>query len=339
MTKLKQEDFYKGFRISYDEKTLEILVKEPDEQHSLLDEWGVQLKQFDKVYVCLSGGIDSQFVLSILRTLQKDVHVFIFSFLWENCVINSSDVVHATRLCQQFNVEYTLMDIDFKEFLHTGESLKVCKQYKAHSPQVALQLKMLDYIPNKEIPIFLGGDLPMLTYNNQTEKAEISGFTNVVYTTNAFCNYGLLNDRIVIKDLFRINPTTTYLGFKQIVDVAKKTKLVVPADITGSGTSQQVRKHVYTNLGATLISPLLKNTGFETLKQHLAIESGVYNQFDLLYRSPLENTLNREGWLDLTKGYSLLVKKSTINLLVNEYEKFCRETPDIKFCKAYNFIL
>lgn len=339
MTLLKQEDFYKGFRVNYDEKTLEILTAPSDEQHSLIDEWATQFKQFDKVHVCLSGGIDSQFVLSILHNLKKDIHVFVFSFLWENCVINSSDVVHATRLCNQFGFEYTSIDIDFKQFLHTGESLKVCKKYKAHSPQVALQLKMLDYIPNKEIPVFLGGDLPMFTYNGKTEKAEISGFNNVVFTTNAFCNYGIINDRIVIKDLFRINPVTTYLGFKEVVNVAKKTKLVVPADITGSGTSQQIRKHVYTNLGATLISPLLKNTGFEMLKQHLAIESGVYNQFDLLYRAPLENTINQESWMDVTKGYSFLIKKSAISELLNEYERFCRETPDIKFCKAYNFIL
>lgn len=339
MTKLKQEDFYKGFRVNYDEKTLEIFITNPGDTVSLMAEWAKSFADFETVNVCLSGGIDSQFVLSVLRALNKNINIYIFSFTWDDCVINSPDVTHAKRYCEKFGLKYTDLDIDFKNFLHTGNHLNVCKKYKATSPQIALQLKMLDYIPDTHIPTFLGGDVPMFEFNRDTKRSSVAGYVYQPFLTNAFNNYGTINNRIVIKDLFRINPITNYLGFKQMVDTTIKHKIAVPYNIKGSGTTQQIRKLFYIDLGTDIVSPLLKNTGFELLKQHLAIESGIYNQFDLLYRAPLENTLRQESWFNFTKGYAVKTKTSVLQELLTQHETFCQNTDDIEFCEGYNFIL
>ena len=42
--------------------------------------------------------------------------------------------------------------------------------------------------------------------------------------------------------------------------------------------------------------PMIKSTGFETLKKMLAEDSGVYNQFDQLYRHPLQDAFFRSDW-------------------------------------------
>ncbi len=338
MTLVDPADFYKGFRVSYNEKHLEIFVQPPHNNTTFIAELEQVFKPFDRVNVCLSGGIDSQFALSMLNTIGKDIHVYIFSFIWEDTVFNSPDVLHAMRYCERYNYKYTNIEIDYKHFLHTGQHLKTCKAYKATSPQVALQLKMVDYIEDKTIPVVLGGDPPLLGFDKDSKEAKVIGIEHHVFTTNAFLNYSVANNRIVIKDLFKITPITYYLGLKQTVDSTIKHKLVVPSDLNASGGTQLLRKLIYTDMGAQIMPPLLKNTGFEILKMHLAIGSGVYNQFDVLYRFPLENTLKQEEWYN-HKVYTVKLKRSSTNELTNLYEEFCREATDLKFCKVYNFIL
>lgn len=329
--------FYKGYNVDYNERTLDIFLEEPAESVTLMDAWSAALAEFDKVNVCLSGGIDSQFALSIVNRLGKTAQVYIFQFLWEDTVFNSPDVLHAMRYCERFNYNYTVIDIDYKNFLYTNQHLKICKLYKARSPQIALQLKMLDLIVDAS-PVILGGDVPMLEYNNSTETSNVIGIGYQPYMTNAFLNYGQVNNRIVIKDLFRISPVTYYLGFKQLLETTKTHKIILTTDNSGTGSTQPLRKLLYSDIGAELLPPLLKQTGFEMLKMHLAKLSGVYNQYDVLFRYPLENTLRQENWFQ-SDTFTVRIKQTGIQKIKEEYELFCKESNDLQVIENYNFIL
>lgn len=330
--------FYKGFKVDYTERTLDILLEEPPENVTLIDVWGESFATFDKVNVCLSGGIDSQFALSTVKRLGKEAHVYIFQFLWEDTVFNSPDVLHAIRYCERFEHKYTVIDIDYKNFLHTSQHLKICKLYKARSPQIAIQLKMIDLIPDTHTPVILGGDVPLLEYDKNKETSNVMGLSYQPYMTNAFLNYGQANNRIVIKDLFRVSPVTHYLGLKQLVETTKKHKLILTNEHIGTVSTQPLRKLIYSDIGAELIPPLLKQTGFEMLKMHLAKLSGVYNQYDVLFRYPLENTLTQESWFHFD-NFKVRIKPSSIKQIKNEYENFCKETDDLSVVENYNFIL
>lgn len=330
--------FYSGYKVNYEERTLDIFLEEPAESTTLMDAWSEAFADFTKVNVCLSGGIDSQFALSIMKRLGKQVHVYIFQFLWEDNVFNSPDVLHAIRYCERFDHAYTVIDIDYKNFLHTNQHLKICRLYKARSPQIALQLKMIDLITDTETPVILGGDVPLLEYDKNSETSNVIGISYQPYMTNAFLNYSQANNRIVIKDLFRISPVTYYLGLKQLLETTKQHKLILTSDHSGAGSTQPLRKLIYSDIGAELILPLLKQTGFEILKLHLAKMSGVYNQYDVLFRYPLENTLKQEGWFHLD-NFSVRIKQSSIKQIKNEYEIFCKETADLQAVENYNFIL
>jgi len=331
--------FYKGFEVNYDEKTLEIFAYPPANNETLMDVWAKAFESFEEVNLCLSSGIDSQFTLSVLRQLEKRINVYIFSFVWDDNVFNSADVLHAIRLCNKLGYSYTNIEIDYKHFLYTGQHLKICKEYKATSPQIALQLKMIDLIEDKSIPVFLGGDIPFLTFNFDDRTSTISGLSYQQFITNSFLNYGLKNQRIVIKDLFRVSAETNYLGFKQSLDTVKKHKIVVPSRSSGTGVTQPFRKLFYTDIvGDTLLPPLLKNTGFEMLKVHLAKESGIYNQYDLLFRYPLVNTLKNESWYNHDM-YLLNFSTLHIDTIKQEFELFCKETPDLRYIEIYNFDL
>jgi hypothetical protein len=331
--------FYKGYSVNYDERIIEVSAEKTDSTETLMSLWAAEFSKFETVNVCFSGGIDSQFVLSILRRLGKNTNVYIFSFLWENSVFNSPDVLHAIRYCEKFGYKYTNVEIDFQEFVNTNKHLDYCLAYKTNSPQIALHLRMLDFIDNP-YPIFFGTEVPMFEHNLDTMNVNVSraGLIHHLFTTNSFLNYSTINNKLVIKDMFALNPKTHYLGFKQFTDTAMSYKVIFPESDASAGRSQPLRKLFYSDLGAELLPPLLKNTGFEILKMHLAKQTGVYNQFDVDYRYPLNNTLSSKKWYFKNK-YRIKFQSTAIEELRIFYEKVSREDPEMVPLEIYNFIL
>jgi hypothetical protein len=328
--------FYSGFDVDFISKTLDIFLQHSD--NSLFDEWRHALIDIDEVNVCLSGGVDSQFVVDLLNKLGKKVNIFIFSFVWDDCVFNSPDVLHAIRYCNKHNFKYTNIEIDYKQFLHSNQHLDVCKKYTASSPQIALQLKMLDFIDNIN-PIFLGGDTPLIEYNTNSKTSSIVGLSYQMYTTNAFFNYSTINNRLVIKDIFKINPKIQYLSYKHYNNTLIKYKLAYPAARGGEISHQPLRHLFYQELEANILLPLLKNTGFEILKMHLAKQTGIYDQFNLLYRHPLSATLKQEPWFREGPFKVNFRNKELVDQILNEHNDFCSTTENIKFVEVYNFNL
>lgn len=331
------EEFYSGFSTDYTNKSFEVFL-EPTEE-TLFSVWEEKFKNFDNVNVCLSGGIDSQFLMYVLSTLKKNIKIYIFSWIWDDCVFNSPDVLHAIRFCKKYGYEYTNIEIDYKSFLETGKCLEVCKQYRAESPQIAMQLYMLGFIDNNN-PIFLGSDTPLIQYDFANQTCSVTGLNYQVYTTTAFLNYAKINKKIVIKDLFKTSPKTQYLSYKSFIDITKDNKLVYPK--TNSPVSNySLRLLTYNSLGATdyLMKPLLKNSGFEILKMHLAKDSGVYNQYDILYRFPIIGLLKHEDWYTDASKFKIKFKHSIMADILKEYEDFCKTTSDLNKVEIYNFIL
>lgn len=327
--------FYSGYQINYEEQVINILTESSN--GTLFSEWAATFSDFTTVDVCFSGGIDSQFVLSVLNTLGKKINVYIFSFIWEDCVFNSPDVMHAIRYCERYGYEYKNIEIDFKQFVESNKHLHYCTEYHITSPQIALHLKMLDMIESDN-PIFLGTETPMMQYSFINHRA--AGVFNHTVATNAFLKYAIKNNRIVIKDLFALTPKTQLLGLLQFLETTKKHKLIFPMELDspGSGLSQPLRTLFYLDIGADIIAPLLKNTGFELLKMHMAKQTGIYNQFDISYRHPLENTLKKEFWFSKDK-FKVAIKNPEVERIRKEFEGFCKSEPDIKPIEMYNFIL
>lgn len=337
MSLVDPAEFYKGFVIDYDNTSIKALTDETA-TGTLLEIWSKKFAGFSNVNMCLSGGIDSQFVLSMLSKLEKNITVYIFSFVWEDCVFNAPDVIHAIRYCERFGYTYKNVEIDYKSFLEGISFIKYCRQYKAESPQIALQLKMLDYIDNSD-PVFLGGDVPFLDFNFLTKRANMIGIAYQPFMTYAFLNYAKQNSRVIIKEMFRMCSITQAISYKEFLNTTKKHKLVCPSTSTGAGSTQPLRELFYRDLGGELIPPLLKNTGFEILKMHLAKKSGIYNQYDLKYRHPLKQVLSNEDWYQKSKKHFNFISTQYLDKIKDEFEEFCRTTPDIKPIALYNFIL
>ena len=333
--------YYSGYKLDYNKKTFELLLDDRTDA-TLMSAWEEEFKKFTNVNVCLSGGIDSQFLVYVLTQLNKNIKIYIFSLVWDDCVFNSPDVLHAIRFCKRHNLEYTNIELDYKKFSSNTEILEICRKYKAESPQIALHLKMLDFIDNND-PIFLGGDTPLMQYDFETKKSMLSGINYQFYTTNAFLNYSLINNKLVIKDIFKMTPTIQYLSYKHFIETTKKYKLVLPTVPTSSTvlSHQYIKLNQYNELGATsfIMNPLVKNTGFEILKIHLAKQTGIFNQYDILYRHPLETLLKLEDWFHKLNEFKLKIRHPAMKEFITQYEDFCNNTTDLKKAELYNFLL
>jgi hypothetical protein len=69
------------------------------------------------IWICMSGGIDSEVVARTFKDLGIPFRALIARF---NDNLNAHDIVYSQRWCEYHKVEYRIFDIDIVEFLKTG---------------------------------------------------------------------------------------------------------------------------------------------------------------------------------------------------------------------------
>ena len=87
----------------------------------------------------------------------------------------------------------------------------------------------------------------------------------------------------------------------------------------------KLKHEIYEDIIPGGLNPLTKNTGFEKIKKHLASQTGIYNQFDLLYRKPLEHifSTNQKQSVDdgMVTGSVKYIAKKLPQELTKEYRQ------------------
>jgi hypothetical protein len=73
------------------------------------------------LHVMYSGGLDSEYVLSVFRSLGMDITPVIVRL---NPNYNDHDIFYAFEYCKEHNIEPIIVDIDYKWFVESGLHLK-----------------------------------------------------------------------------------------------------------------------------------------------------------------------------------------------------------------------
>ena len=81
------------------------------------------LKQ-GKVYMLYSGGVDSEYALSIFLSLGMDITPVIINL---NPNYNDFDIKYATDFCNRKNITPLIVNLDFDQFVKSGKFLEVSK--------------------------------------------------------------------------------------------------------------------------------------------------------------------------------------------------------------------
>lgn len=80
-------------------------------------------EEYNDIALCLSGGVDSEFVLRVFRKLKLHIDPVILISDY-----NKEESSHAIQLCKDFQIEPTILHLEGKEFF--TEHVAVMKEYK-----------------------------------------------------------------------------------------------------------------------------------------------------------------------------------------------------------------
>ena len=101
------------------------------------------LKQ-GKVYMLYSGGVDSEYALSIFLSLGMDITPVIINL---NPNYNDFDIKYATDFCNRKNITPLIINLDFDQFVKSGKFLevsKICRSEIFHRAATAYVAGQLD---------------------------------------------------------------------------------------------------------------------------------------------------------------------------------------------------
>lgn len=293
-------------------------------ESGLIELWRNNLSATDTYQLYLSGGIDSQFTAQILKQLNLKFTCLIFDLLWDNVTVNSHDLLVAKRFAELNNFAYKIVELDLKQFLESEEYVDLSLKYRTDSPQIAVHMKMLELGNNNNCINILGGDVPVITYSKQTEKAKPAANMNknlITCVLSSYYMFGKVNNVPVIKDLFRESSETLYAATLHNIHVLEKYKVYFDETHVRRSLNSVYKKTYYESLGATILDPMIKSTGFETLKKKLMEETGIYDKFDQLYRFPLEKIIMKQPW---AKNFKTVVpgdrNTGHLNQILLDYE-------------------
>jgi len=279
-----------------DTQTLSVRIREPDNDSSLLEliKEQIKLANVTKANLCLSGGVDSQFVLRVLKDMNVPTTAYTYLSTWQGSPINTEDVVYAQILAKRNNIELKIIELDLYEFFNSNKHLEYCKKYSISSPQVAVHLYFLETtFKDVDGTVLLGGEVPLMIKNSKDEEGplDIAG-VNASFISRYTVAYHRLAESMNIKfvrDLLYFTPAIIYKTLELSINLVEKYQIHCEKEDNQNDMSAHKLKYaIYEEIIPGGIRPLMKATGFEPLKKYLASSSGIYNTFDLKYRVPME---------------------------------------------------
>lgn len=268
--------------------------------NTILQEIGKVLQDKQDVNIALSGGLDSQFILQCCLQLDKNITLYTYRSFWGDLIVNSEDLYFAEMIAKRHKLKHHIIDIDLKPFFTTFQHYKYGAEFFNASPQVALHFHFLKILKEKHSiqHILMGGDIPIFAYDSIKYKKNVRPVGADVFQ-DIMAPYYLFCESIeveCIKDIFYHSEELVYLGFKNNIDLLKDKKVYFlasnhhnPDYIPYRKSHYEYKGLLYKNILKDLKCQSFQTNGFETLKKILASETGVYNQFDILYRQPLKD--------------------------------------------------
>jgi hypothetical protein len=284
-------------------------------QPNLMNLFEEQLASLEKVTVCLSGGLDSQFSANLAKKFCKDVNAVCFRFMWDDNVINSDDVVTAQQFADKIDLELHYEDIDIKEHL-TNASAEYTRKYTTVSPQISVQLAAIKKSKFNDRTLMLGGDAPTVavtkhfdqvylqrkTYYNEDGKTTGTNTSapNFYYAFSApFSILEQTHGLHIIKDPFLLTPEILYAGYYQNKYVIESFGEVMLVKNNAKTNADKYKENYYKSFeDFEYVFPIAKRTGFENLKLHLASVTGNFDEFDEKYRQPLYSVAQECTWFN-----------------------------------------
>jgi len=283
------------------------------------------------ITLCCSGGLDSDIMLRLFHK-HKKVKCLIGRWMDNGICYNDYDIQYAVQTCEELDIPYQYIDINFANFFDSGEFISYGTAYKCTSPQLCLHLKLFDIIGED---LAIGGNFftpimsqqgkfsekPLLVPENNSmvydlffsDKGCDLGNLHYYNTSLALCTYKTIKqthlsnvDKTLLKyrDLYEKTRVDVNTLNDEIVDKSINTvKLndavynILKSNKTGNYLQMQMfylqRQHYYSAGGFDVVPKSNKYTGFEGVKRYYVDK---YNEqhdvFDNRFRKHLEKIIS-----------------------------------------------
>ena len=120
-----------------------------------------------KLHLLYSGGIDSEYMVSVFLDLKMDIVPVIIRL---NNNYNEHDIQHAFKFCESKNINPLIVDIDFDEFVMSGKLLDITKQIKSSQYQYAVTAYVTGLLDGT---VLLGEGEPYIKLNDVSQRWDI----------------------------------------------------------------------------------------------------------------------------------------------------------------------
>lgn len=117
------------------------------------------------VLICFSGGIDSEAVVRSFQEANVEFEVGIMNLTYkDNDSINHHDIIFALDYVKQHNLKYTIVNIDFEDFVR-NKLIDNAKKYNTDYVGILLHYEMVKHFPNHHC-VLGGGDIRLQRHRN-----------------------------------------------------------------------------------------------------------------------------------------------------------------------------
>lgn len=104
--------------------------------------------------LCYSGGLDSEFVLSVFLELGMEIEPVIMRTQY-----NHHETKYAFKFCEERNLSPTIVDLDYDSFVESGALLEIAKEIKCAAYQIPCNMWLCSQLDGT---VITGNDPPHL---------------------------------------------------------------------------------------------------------------------------------------------------------------------------------
>lgn len=212
-------------------------------------------RQTKFIEILYSGGLDSEIVLYICKTLKLPLIATTMRYIYNGYILNTHDLYYAGKFCRENDIQQNFVDLNINDFYENGKYLDYSTPYNLGMPNVCVYLWLFEQCSG--FPVFAGDYtwpwvenkvlVPQRYYFSMQEKflqdRNIHGIGNML-------NHSLELNLLLIKNHIDL--------YKKLVIQEKKLK-INPKELP------IFRQHMAEKLGVHNLQPRMRSFGFNTL--------------------------------------------------------------------------
>lgn len=199
------------------------------------------------LYLCYSGGLDSEYVLSVFTELGMNIQPVIMRTQY-----NHPEIKYAFKYCEAKNISPIVIDLDYDNFIESGAFLEIATETKCSAYQ---------YIANMWLTSQLDGTVITGDSDPHLFLDDGKWFVDEIEPTYRQFDY-FKNHNIHGTPFFLSYTAEQYLSF--LVDPT--IKRLANSEIPGKTGSYSSKVHVYNNQDKFQLEQRTKLTGYELVE-------------------------------------------------------------------------